>query len=88
MCSSIAKHQPFLSNSLIFTISKFQIMKKSYISPELVIVKLAPSTAILSLSTKWSVDDSLKLDEGKEIGAANVEVKEVFSDINLWDDEW
>ena len=63
-------------------------MKKTYISPELLIVKLAPSTAILGLSNRWSLDDSLKLDEDKEIGAANVEVKEVFSDINLWDNEW
>ena len=65
-------------------------MKKSYISPELVTVQLAPTKVIAWSDAKmWSEEDKLKLDEGKEIGAANIEVKGFTNNLSsIWDDEW
>ena len=64
-------------------------MKKTYSSPELVIVKLSPSTAVHQSGSLWSAEDKLKVDEGKEIGAANIEVKGFTNNLsNIWDDEW
>ena len=65
-------------------------MKKSYISPELVIVQLAPTKVIAwSDSELWKQDGKLKVDEDKEIGAANIEVKGFTNNLsNIWDEEW
>lgn len=64
-------------------------MKKTYISPELVIVQLSSRTAILQAGSLWTMEDKLKLDEGKEIGAANVDVKGFDNQLsNIWDNEW
>ena len=64
-------------------------MKKSYISPELVIVKLAPSKSILLLSKgdEWSIDDAIIPDD--PIDPGKVEVKGFTNNLsNIWDEEW
>lgn len=66
-------------------------MKKSYISPELIIVKLAPSSSILILSKGdlWSVDDAIVPDPNEEIDAGSVQTKGFTNNIsNIWDEEW
>ena len=82
VCSSKANHQPSLSNSLILTISKFQIMKKTYITPETLAISLTISNIIAASEPHISIG-------GGEIDADEVEVKEVNTiDFNLWDKEW
>ena len=81
MSSSKAKHRPSLFNFLIFTISKFQIMKKTYISPETLIEWAEPQSVILATSNPIvgiSTDD--------DVDAGDVDVKEDFSDFE--DDDW
>ena len=58
-------------------------MKKTYISPALVIVQMRPFSAILSTST-YGLDRSA----GNTLGDGEILVKESISDVNVWDDEW
>ena len=80
MRSSITKHQPSLSNSLIFTIPKFQVMKKTYISPEMLTVHLG---------TCKMMAESFDIGTGEgdpEIGdSGDILTKESK---NIWDEEW
>lgn len=82
MCSSQAKHQPSLSNSLIFTISKFQIMKKTYIIPEALVVSLFANAPVLQ-------DPSVPSDN-EHVNAEDFEVKGASTggSKNIWDEEW
>ena len=81
MCSSQAKHQPSLSNSLIFTISKFQLMKKTYITPETYAISLA-MTLPLALSGHDEYGDLL-VKEKVEDGATTT-----IGSKSIWDEEW
>lgn len=85
MCSSKANHQPSLSKSLIITISKFQIMKKIYISPESIEVRLM-SSAILAESVERP-NVTVSDDDDDTVDADKVDVK-TFTSKNLWDNEW
>ena len=81
MCSSQAKHLPSLSNSLIFTISKFQIMKKTYIIPKALIVELV-SCQMMAESAPVSEDPlDPGLFETKEHAATG-------GGKSIWDEEW
>lgn len=82
MCGSQAKHQPSLSNSLIFTISKFQIMKKTYIMPEALVVSLTGNSPILwDGSGDEQIGDGQLVKEQGENGATT-------GGKSIWDDEW
>ena len=79
MCSSKANHQPSLSNSLILTISKFQIMKKTYIIPEMLTVQLGTCKMMAESVGK----------DPTPVNPGDFEVKEqVGSSKNVWDEEW
>ena len=81
MRSSTTKHQPILSNSLIFTISKFQIMKKTYNQPTCLVVVLG---------TCKMMAESLGINKGGASisSSEDILVKEQNMDVNLWDNEW
>ena len=83
MCSSKANQQPSLSNSLIITISKFQIMKKTYINPEIIVVRLMPTTVLAESTPQVTVST----DSSNSVDAGSVETKGV-SNVNVWDEEW
>ena len=57
-------------------------MKKTYISPELLIVQLRPATAILTVS-----DPDVGITSSEFVNAASVDAKGI-TDVNVWDDEW
>lgn len=80
MCSSKANHQPSLSNSLILTISKFQIMKKTYIIPEMLTVQLGTCKMMAESTPDVGIG-------GGSVDPGNVDVKENKSK-NVWDEEW
>ena len=87
MCSSKANQQPSLSNSLIITISKFQIMKKTYIIPAELIVELNSGAICQSLiigsgnsdSSSGNGTDLVKEETGSSWNSGNKSV---------WDEEW
>ena len=60
-------------------------MKKSYINPAIVIINVAPTTALLSTS-----DPHLSVDWEDNVDAANVEVKSYSGRAGSvdWDDDW
>ena len=59
-------------------------MKKTYISPESLIVRLAPRSTVLTTSYV-GLDNS----EGNKLGSGEILVKESsVNDVNLWDSEW
>ena len=74
MCSSKANHQPSLSNSLIITISNFQIMKKSYIIPSQIVCELHANNVM-----------AVSLVDGNADPDAEVLTKE-NTDWDFWDD--
>ena len=85
MCSSRAKHQPSLSEFHIFTISKLQTMKKTYIIPNVLIVELGTRNHLMDVSYR---------NEGNSLGSMSFDTvnggdeqltKESKS---LWDSEW
>ena len=78
MCSFRTKHQPSLSNSLIITISKFQIMKKTYIIPAIFAVELG---------TCKMMAESLPVGDGTIENPDDILTKE-NKDVNIWDEEW
>jgi len=55
-------------------------MKKTYINPETIVVRLMPTT-VLAASPEVTVSTSGSVDAG------SVEAKGV-SDVNVWDKEW
>jgi len=57
-------------------------MKKTYISPAFVMVRLNPSNAILI--TSMGLDNTKTLDSSGEILVKESSV----SDVNVWDNEW
>ena len=80
MCSFRTKHQPSLYNSLIITISKFQIMKKTYIIPAIFAVELG---------TCKMMAESLPVGGGETpiTDPSQILTKE-NKDVNVWDEEW
>ncbi|MBR6140985.1 MAG: hypothetical protein IKQ37_04390 [Bacteroidaceae bacterium] len=58
-------------------------MKKTYISPSFMMVRLNPSRAILTVSNP---DVTLNGDE--EIGTLDAKAYNPISDKNVWDSEW
>ena len=56
-------------------------MKKTYISPELLIVQMRPVAAILQTSS-MALDGTHTLNDGEILS------KEVSTNVNIWDDEW
>ena len=79
MRSSIAKHQPSLSNFLIITISKFQIMKKTYIIPAIFAVELG---------TCKMMAESLPVGGETPIEDPNEILTKENKDVNIWNEEW
>ena len=57
-------------------------MKKTYINPNMVVVPIM-HTQPIAVS-----DPSIVLDSVNSVDADKVEVREVISDVNLWDEEW
>ena len=58
-------------------------MKKTYISPSFVMVRLNPSTSVLTGSTP-----DLNLNSLETTSTFDVKDNGVISDKDLWDDEW
>ena len=58
-------------------------MKKTYISPELLIVQMRPVSAILQAST-MSLDNAAD----NALNSGEILSKEVSTNVNIWDDEW
>ena len=79
-----SKSAASLSNSLIITISKFQIMKKTYQSPEALIVKIQTSRGLLLSTSETQVSGDNGGWAKEEVGVGNSTV----SDVNVWDEEW
>ena len=74
-----------LSNSLIVTISKFQVMKKAYINPAIE-VSLAEVEQIIAASiTKVGGDADLEIGSGETPGEADVKESSFLGD-NIFDD--
>lgn len=84
MCSSQAKHQPSLSNSLIFTISKFRLMKKTYIQPSMFAVTLQHKDNVLESVSQVDGGDT-GIGGGGDGGDLGADVKGSKS---IWDEEW
>lgn len=59
-------------------------MKKTYIIPETIVVRLMPTTAMLQASNP---NVTLSTDSKNSVNAASVDTKEV-SNVNVWDEEW
>ncbi|MCR5533926.1 MAG: hypothetical protein K6F47_01935 [Bacteroidaceae bacterium] len=57
-------------------------MKKTYIAPSLVMVKIAP-ISVIAFS-----DPQVGLDDSGEVEADKVETKSYISDGNVWDNLW
>lgn len=60
-------------------------MKRTYINPEIIVVSLMPTTAMLIVFSNPSV--SINLDPNASVDAGSVDTKGI-SDINIWDEEW
>ena len=60
------------------------MVKKTYIIPETIVVRLMPTTAMLQASNP---NVTLSTDSNNSINAASVDTKGV-SDVNVWDEEW
>ena len=83
MCSSKANHQSSLSNSLIITISKFQIMKKTYIIPEALVVSLFANAPVLQDPSVPSDDEHIDAEVFETKGHAAT-----GGGKSIWDEEW
>jgi len=59
-------------------------MKKTYIIPETIVVRLMPTTAMLQAVSNPSVTVSTT---SGAVAADEVDTKGV-SDVNVWDEEW
>jgi hypothetical protein len=57
-------------------------MKKTYIAPSLVLVRIAPISVIAFSDPQVGLDDSESVDADK------VETKSYISDRNIWEEEW
>lgn len=57
-------------------------MKKIYISPESLVVRVAPFS-VLTVS-----NPNVTINTEDTIDAGSVQTKEATSDTNIWDDEW
>lgn len=62
-------------------------MKKTYINPEIIVVRLMPKTAMLSVVSNPDVGFSTSDDDA--VNAGSVDTKGI-TNINIWDDddEW
>lgn len=60
------------------------MVKKTYINPETIVVRLMPTTAMLQASNP---NVTLSTNSNNSVDATNVETKGV-SDVNVWDEEW
>ena len=58
------------------------MMKKTYINPNMVVVRLAMTKPLAASDPVVG----LKLDDS--VDAGDVEVREVISDVNVWNNEW
>ena len=58
-------------------------MKKIYIAPSLVTVKIAPLSSVLIVS-----NPDLALDPNESVDAGLVETKGYISNKNIWEEEW
>lgn len=58
-------------------------MKKTYIAPSLVMVKIAPISVIAYSNPDVWVDPN-----GEEVDAEKVETKSYISSKNIWEEEW
>ena len=59
------------------------MVKKTYINPEIIVVRLMPTTAMLQAVSNPSVTVSTN----GSVDAGEVDTKGV-SDVNVWDEEW
>ncbi|MBO7138248.1 MAG: hypothetical protein J6V92_07270 [Bacteroidaceae bacterium] len=57
-------------------------MKKTYFSPESLVVRVAPFS-VLTVS-----NPNVTINTEDTIDAGSVQTKEATSDTNIWDDEW
>jgi hypothetical protein len=58
-------------------------MKKIYIAPSLVTVKIAPISSVLMTS-----DPDVDLDPDSYVDAGSVETKSYINDRSIWEEEW
>ena len=58
-------------------------MKKIYIAPSLVTVKIAPISSVLIVS-----NPDVALDPYESVDAADVETKGYISGKSIWEEEW
>ena len=84
MCSSKANHQSSLSNSLIITISKFRLMKKTYMKPSLFVVELQQRDNVLESVSQVDGGDT-GIGGGGDGSGLGADVKGSKS---IWDEEW
>ena len=84
MRSTQANLQPSLSNSLIFTISKFQIMKKTYIQPSTFAITLHHQTHLMEPTALNTGGGDL----GGGITEGGGEGANTKGSSNIWDEEW
>ena len=82
MRSPKAKRQPPLSNSLIFTISKFQIMKKTYIIPATKV-----EAAVIEEMIAASIT-AIGGDSGLDKGTGNLPDRADVKESGSWDIDW
>lgn len=58
-------------------------MKKIYISPELLVVRLTSNSAILQAS-----NPDVEINDSGSVDAEDVEVKGYITSDNIWDNQW
>ena len=58
-------------------------MKKTYINPEIIVVRLMPTTVLAESTPQVTVST----DSSNSVDAGSVETKGV-SNVNVWDEEW
>ena len=88
MRSTQANLQPSLSNSLIFTISKFRNMKKTYISPEALSISLDPKMPLLLGYSRMIAEEEQYTKEYNFVDDEEDDVPAGGSIKNIWSEEW
>ena len=59
-------------------------MKKTYINPSMMVVRLAMTRPLAFSDPSLTID----FDSASAIDAGAVEVKDYITDVNIWDNEW
>ena len=58
-------------------------MKKTYINPSIVVVRLAMTQPLATSDPSVGLNSS-----ADPVDGASLDVKEVISDVNVWEEEW